>query len=416
MAPKKPVQMLVPEYMERFSCIGSACEDTCCAGWTVTIDKSTYKKYQNTKDKELSKLFDEHVKRNKKDPTDNYYARFKMNADLSCPFLNKEKLCSIQLKLGEDFLSHTCQTYPRVTNTIDEVVELSATLSCPEAARLALQNSGKMEFIQKEDLQDFKNFKGFKLTPSHPLYGDQVEKYFWDLRIFTIQLLQSREYKLWERLVILGVFYHTIQECIENGQLSEIPGYIEEYKRGVEYGIFDKVLHDIPSNEEIQLTLLTQLLSIKHNIGGYQKRFVEYYLAFHEGLFPEEEDISPKKILAKFRANFEQYYDPFMESHEYLLEHYLVNHVFMNLFPYDKDDELFGAFMLLIIHYSLIRILLIGLSGYYKDRFSSDHVVQLISSFAKTVEHNGTFLKEVMEYTKENGYHTLSSLMVLIKN
>ncbi|MFP3467691.1 hypothetical protein, partial [Leifsonia sp. SIMBA_070] len=70
MAPKKPVQMLVPDYMERFACIGSACEDTCCSGWTVTIDKPTYKQYRNTKDKELTKLFDEHIKRNKTNPSD----------------------------------------------------------------------------------------------------------------------------------------------------------------------------------------------------------------------------------------------------------------------------------------------------------------------------------------------------------
>ncbi|MGO4119037.1 hypothetical protein ACEQ6C_38230, partial [Rhizobium ruizarguesonis] len=101
---------------------------------------------------------------------------------------------------------------------------------------------------------------------------------------------------------------------------------------------------------------------------------------------------------------------------EYILENYLVNYVFKNLFPYDKDNDLFGSFMMLIIHYSLLRILLIGIAGHHKDHFSTDHVVRLISSFAKTVEHNNTFLKEVMEYTKSNGYHNLSNMMILIKN
>ena len=34
---------LMPRYTERFRCIGSACEDTCCASWTIHIDKKTYK-------------------------------------------------------------------------------------------------------------------------------------------------------------------------------------------------------------------------------------------------------------------------------------------------------------------------------------------------------------------------------------
>lgn len=415
MAPKKPVQILLPDYMERFVCIGSECEDTCCAGWTVTIDKSTYKQYRNTKDKELSKLFDEHIKRNKTNPSDSNYAKFIMKSDLSCPFLNEEKLCSIQLKLGENYLSHTCQTYPRVTNTVDEILELSATLSCPEAARLALLNPNKMQFNRKEEARD--NKPSARFSPSDPFYANRLEKYFWDLRIFTIQILQSREYKLWERLVILGVFYNVIQECVNQQQLSEIPEYIKEYTIGVEQGAFDQVLNDIPSNEQIQLTLLAQLLSIKRNNSGYQKRFIEQYLAFYKGVCPAaDEDITTDAILMQYRSNFHQYYAPFMEQHEYILENYLVNYVFKNLFPYDKDNDLFGSFMMLIIHYSLLRILLIGIAGYHKDHFSTDHVVRLISSFAKTVEHNNTFLKEVMEYTKSNGYHNLSNMMILIKN
>ncbi|MFP3632204.1 flagellin lysine-N-methylase, partial [Burkholderia sp. SIMBA_045] len=86
---------------------------------------------------------------------------FVMKSDLSCPFLNEEKLCSIQLKLGEDFLSHTCKTYPRVTQTVDDVVELSATLSCPEAARLALLNPNKMQFNRNEEARDTKPPTGF---------------------------------------------------------------------------------------------------------------------------------------------------------------------------------------------------------------------------------------------------------------
>ncbi|MGO4119051.1 hypothetical protein ACEQ6C_38310, partial [Rhizobium ruizarguesonis] len=94
--------------------------------------------------------------------------------------------------------------------------ELSATLSCPEAARLALLNPNKMQFNRKEEARD--NKPSARFSPSDPFYANRLEKYFWDLRIFTIQILQSREYKLWERLVILGVFYNVIQECVHQQQ------------------------------------------------------------------------------------------------------------------------------------------------------------------------------------------------------
>ena len=39
-------KILVPDYISSFACIGSECEDTCCAGWQVPVDKVTYQKYR----------------------------------------------------------------------------------------------------------------------------------------------------------------------------------------------------------------------------------------------------------------------------------------------------------------------------------------------------------------------------------
>ena len=35
-----------PHYYKKFRCIASACEDTCCAGWAITIDPKSLKKYR----------------------------------------------------------------------------------------------------------------------------------------------------------------------------------------------------------------------------------------------------------------------------------------------------------------------------------------------------------------------------------
>ena len=41
------VNMFIPKYMLTFKCIGSACTDTCCAGWDINIDEDTYEKYKD---------------------------------------------------------------------------------------------------------------------------------------------------------------------------------------------------------------------------------------------------------------------------------------------------------------------------------------------------------------------------------
>ena len=101
-------QLLQPQYVSQFHCIGPACEDSCCIGWRVQIDKATYQRYRECPDKDLRMQMDEKVKRHRTNPTDANYAKIKLNPDGNCPFIDENQLCAIQRKLGEEYLSITC--------------------------------------------------------------------------------------------------------------------------------------------------------------------------------------------------------------------------------------------------------------------------------------------------------------------
>ncbi|MGE5662662.1 MAG: flagellin lysine-N-methylase, partial [Ignavibacteriales bacterium] len=137
-SPKQTV--LMPNYLRDFSCIGSDCEDSCCAGWQVHIDRNTYKKYNKIRHSEIKSQLNANIKRIRSNPTERSFAKMQLRSDSSCPFLSSEKLCGIQLNLGESYLSDVCFTYPRVYNHINGVLEKSAVISCPEIARLVLLN------------------------------------------------------------------------------------------------------------------------------------------------------------------------------------------------------------------------------------------------------------------------------------
>ena len=47
----------VPEYIQEFKCIGKDCTDSCCVGWDIKIDKSTFNKYKNSANKEIKLNF-----------------------------------------------------------------------------------------------------------------------------------------------------------------------------------------------------------------------------------------------------------------------------------------------------------------------------------------------------------------------
>jgi lysine-N-methylase len=101
--------ILQPEYFKQFVCIGSECEDTCCSGWSISIDRQTKAKYRKV-------------------PASTIDLKAGMSGDSfkqkqgNCHFLNEDKLCRIQLALGESYLSETCATYPREHKRVGDVI------------------------------------------------------------------------------------------------------------------------------------------------------------------------------------------------------------------------------------------------------------------------------------------------------
>jgi lysine-N-methylase len=189
-----PAKRLQPRSYHAFQCIGADCEDTCCIGWLVNIDKLTYQTYQRCDDPELGPRLRELVTINTASASDDDHARITLSGP-ACPFLS-EGLCAIQKKLGEQYLSIMCARYPRVMNVVDDVLERSLDLSCPEAARLVLLDPNPIEF--NEDQSPPRDSRLGHLSVLRTLNDNSGKpyQYFREIRGFVIWLLQHRAYPL----------------------------------------------------------------------------------------------------------------------------------------------------------------------------------------------------------------------------
>ena len=230
MSKQEKRKVIMPSYLKRFRCIGEACEDICCAAsWGIVLDRQSYNKIKRVKHPELSPLIHKHIARNRSNPSEQSYARIRFNGREFCPFLNDVKLCRIQMNLGENYLNNVCVTYPRYTNIVDGLYEKVATLSCPEAARLAILNPEGIDFEEVEESGDSRIIPNLVLNTSG-MQSKNINASFWELRTFSIQLLKSRDYSIWERLIILGLFINNLQELIIRDNLREIPVLINKYE------------------------------------------------------------------------------------------------------------------------------------------------------------------------------------------
>lgn len=407
-------RILTPHYMQSFKCIGSSCEDSCCVGWKVEIDSETYKKYRKIRDEELSILLDKYVNRNRSNPDIRKYAKIKLIEDEKCPFLSEKMLCRIQIKRGEDYLSDVCTTYPRVSNMINNVLERSATMSCPEAARLALLNPQEMEFDEDEESITIRNIILNNFNTYDGSLRNKPQKYLWELRIFSINILQNRSYALWERLFILGLFFEKVQKHVDTNMIDQIPELILAYTDYINNGSFREGLSSISTLYTIQMELLKEAIGVRYDMGVASKRFFECTSEFMNGIGYTDET-KAEELGQRYNEAYINYYEPFMKEHEYILENYLVDNIFKTLFPFSGEKSLFDAYMMLVLHYALIKMHLIGISAYHKG-LTVEHVIKLIQSFAKGVEHNKEYPMYIADLMRKNNYNRMAYMSILIKN
>lgn len=379
------LRALRPHYAKDFRCIGPDCEDTCCQGWDVVIDQDAYEDFQSVPNLKL-KVKEHLVVIASATPSE--YARVQLTPSHTCPFLSDERLCSIQTEYGERYLPDICATYPRATQKIDGLRETSLLLACPEAARLVLLNP---DLVQPED-PDFPRYHRFLRMGEHPVKANgSPHQFLWDIRAFTLLLLRDRNYPLWQRLFLLGMFCKRLHEVTEAQTLELVPQLLKEHCEMIIEGELRPAIDGIPARTPLQLATVLEIIK-RHleTTAGKHPRFRECVKDFLKGIHCEEG--APIENCASFYEEVNtRYCAPFLEKHPYMLENYLVNYVFRTRFPYGLDpggqanDPLTEFLMMCILH-TLIKELLVGIAGHYREHFDAGHFVKVVQSVAKSVE------------------------------
>lgn len=132
----------IPDYYKEFTCKADQCEDTCCAGWLIAVDKRSLKKYRAVRG-DYKKILRKRIN----------WCRgtFRQDKNKRCAFLNDDNLCDMYIHLGKDSLCRTCRLYPRHIEEFEGVREMTYSISCPEVARILLNKQEKVRFWEKEN-------------------------------------------------------------------------------------------------------------------------------------------------------------------------------------------------------------------------------------------------------------------------
>lgn len=421
-------QQLEPEYYRQFHCLADACPDTCCEGWRIGIDKETYAIYQRSSDPVLKPKFQQLITINAARTSDDHYASF-VTSRGRCTFLS-QGLCSIQQRLGESYLGAACASFPRVTNLVNDVLERSLDLSCPEAARLALLNPAPLQFSLLAS--DPAEHHSAVAEPSHGRLFNSAFMQGEDgadvtrIRRFVLTLLQNRKYAVAKRLILLGHVCDKLNEIASQGKYDTTQTVLEGFATAVEGGLFDEHLARCSANPTTQIGIILELIAERLNSDFTHRRFLELYQEFLQGI-QSNAGATLQETGLNYDSAYRQSYLPFMSHHEYLLEHYLVNNAFKALFPFGSQSlnralnvepprAIAAQYILMTSYYALMKAVLIGVAGAEGTAFNVASVLRTIQICSKTFEHSVTYPKRILEILACKGITNAAGMAVLTQN
>jgi len=407
--------LIRPTYSERFRCIGPRCEDSCCKGWTVPVDKEAFEKYRALPAGPLRVLLDENLVETPNDPNPAHFAKIKMPASNECPILTEEGLCRIHAELGEEYLCHTCATYPRAVSNIDNLEEKALSMSCPEAARLVLLDPGLIE----------ETFNGnYEMTwDDAPERADREPLgFFWPVREFVFTLLRDRSYPLWQRLFLMGSFCRRMDAIARGESERGVTAFLRDFAGAVNHGALRAAMETIPADLHLQLDMVLRLAGLCRDRSAVGARFVECLETFKRGI-DARPDATMRDLIAAYAGAYQKIYAPFFARNPHILENYLANAIFRRQFPYGLKDgklqpkpEMTREYALLATQFALIKGLLIGVAGAHGEAFAEEHLVYTIQSASKHFDHHPQFLDQVHELLVKTGRDNPHGLTMLLRN
>ena len=199
-----------PDYYKDFECIADQCEDTCCAGWQIVIDRDTLKKYTKIKGNFRKRMW----------RSVNWFrGTFKQDKEKRCAFLNDRNLCDLYLSQGEGGFCKTCREYPRHTEEFEGVREITLSISCPEVARILMNRMEPVQFISYEEEGD-EEYEDFD-----PFFYSILE----DARKEMITILQNRELSIVDRILLVLGMAHDMQGCMNRQEMFSCSDVIAKY-------------------------------------------------------------------------------------------------------------------------------------------------------------------------------------------
>lgn len=373
------------DFFKYFECVADSCPNTCCAGWTIIIDEATRKKMIAKEDILGVPAKDWLIEKDGR-------VIAKLNNGRCC-MLNDKNLCEVVLKLGPEYLSHTCTVYPRIIRKYGDVQEIYLTLSCPEVIKRLMACSYVDFDFGEDDLPgakfEYKNLYLYESVVRNELMA--VMQGHSELSLVT------RVFACYQILEIALKLYNN--NCLD---FEEFDCAISLYRNENNLRAYELQLKSLQMEEQrfIFLKSLKNVLAnsdASHTRYQIYKNFVEYF---------EKEDCN--KYISDVSAFRER-----MKEYEGFWTKYWTYRIFSGLISLPDFNEAKTNLLYLAVEFCLVQAIALSNFVYNQNVLTEEDYIFIISHVGRTLEHDQGFYKNLSKNMEEQGVVNLAGLLLM---
>lgn len=333
---------IVADYVDDFHCKCGECRSCCCVGWPVTITYNEYNKLLGLQCSHSLKQRLDCAFYVLKDCTSDRYAEINRDRNGECHLRDADGKCALQKTLGEKALPEICKMYPR--NFVSSGIrEGACALSCEGVLEELFSSTCKLSFRYE------------KISLSEDIPQSKLPDNFFDIQKKAIDILESREISVSDRLIDLGRYlFGLCKKTCDEGKICAA-GNIDTSAFGC----------------------LTKLMDY---LNDYSVSFAKAGSVAYAALCDCGE-VSVKKYdeaVTHLYAVIPEF-DIFMEK-------ILVNHLFFSRFPNPAygGENILDEYTAFIGVYALTKL---TAAGYMVGKVSVDNLVDCTASIFRYLEH-----------------------------
>ena len=368
----------IPDYYQNFKCTADECEDTCCAGWQIAIDRKSLVRYGKVSGKFRRRL--------------NRSIRwlegtFKQGEGGRCAFLNEENLCDLYSALGKESLCRTCRLYPRHIEEFEGVREVTLSISCPEVARILLKKEEPARFLEYEK-EGEEAYEDFDLL----VYSKLAEG-----REVMLNILRDRELGLELRTGLVLALAHDMQVRLKKGEVFSCDQVFERYQKEKARDFIRLKLMESGDNIEERYAFSRQMFQNLYQLELLREDWESHLRESEYLLYGSMDDSQDSRdAYGKMHQDFAAWLTANMPEWEIQCEQLLVYFIYTYFCGAVYDGRAYAKIQMAVVSVMLIYEMLAARWRKNEKQLDFEDVVEIVYRYSREVEHSDQNL-EAME-------------------